>query len=397
MKPRAVHQVSVGYDYRGAPSPRILHVAQPTDGGVRRYLVAACADQIARGWQVVVACPEGPLAVDLDALGVPRRSWSATRSPGPSIVGETLALSRIVDDIAPDLVHLHSSKAGLVGRLVVRRHRPTIFQPHGWSWLAATSTVKRLTLRWERLASRWSTAIVCVGHDELAAGQDAGIRAPMRVVRNGVDRARFAVAGEAAKSRARRELDIPDDAALVVCAGRVTRQKGQDVLLAAWPSVRARCANAQLAIVGDGDMLAELRRHADSSIRFVPPTPDIARWLAAADVVTVPSRWEGLPLIALEAAAVGRGVVGTAVAGLTESVTPETGVLVAPESPDALADALARRLCEPSLAAAEGRAAATLAAQFDQRHTLEELAQLALALVGADGSMRAQSAEEALR
>src|SRR5882757_4520903 len=149
MKPRAVHQASVGYDYRGAPSPRILHVAQPTDGGVRRYLAAACADQIARGWQVVVACPDGPLAVDLDALGVPRRSWSATRSPGPSIVGETLALSRIVDDIAPDLVHLHSSKAGLVGRLVVRRQRPTIFQPHGWSWLAATSAVKTLTLRWE--------------------------------------------------------------------------------------------------------------------------------------------------------------------------------------------------------------------------------------------------------
>jgi glycosyltransferase involved in cell wall biosynthesis len=383
MKPSAVHQVPVGYDCQGVPNPRVLHVAQPTDGGVRRYLVAACLDQIARGWQVVVACPEGPLADDLDALGVPRRPWSATRSPGPSVVGESIALSRIISDVAPDLVHLHSSKAGLVGRLVVRRRQPTIFQPHGWSWLAATSTVKWLTLRWERLASRWSTAIVCVGHDELAAGRGAGIRAPMRVVRNGVDRVRFAVAGEAAKSRARLELDIPHDAALVVCAGRVTRQKGQDVLLAAWPSVRTQCANAQLVIVGDGDMLAELRRHADPSIRFVPPTSDIARWLAAADVVTVPSRWEGLPLIALEAAAVGRGVVGTAVAGLTESVTSATGVLVEPENPGALADALARRLREPALAAAEGWAAATLATQFDQRHTLEELAQLALVLVGA--------------
>jgi glycosyltransferase involved in cell wall biosynthesis len=382
MRPGVIGPAPVGEGRQKATSPRVLHVSQPTDGGVRRYLVAVCADQVARGWQVAVACPEGPLAVDLDALGIPRRSWPATRSPGPSIAGETLALSRIIHDVAPDLVHLHSSKAGLVGRLVIRRRRPTIFQPHGWSWLAATSTVKWLTTRWERVASRWSTAIVCVGHDELAAGRAAGIRAPMRVVRNGVDRARFPVAGEAGKSRARRELGIPENVALVVCAGRVTRQKGQDVLLAAWPSVRAQCANAQLAIVGDGELLAELRRRADSSVRFVPPTSDIAGWLAAADVVTVPSRWEGLPLIALEAAAVGRGVVGTAVAGLTECVTPATGALVAPENPRELANALARRLCNPSLAAAEGRAAALLATQFDQQRTLEVLAQLCLALVG---------------
>lgn len=361
--------------------PRILHVAQPTDGGIRQYLVDVCADQLARGWQVTVACPDGPLAADLSSRGVPRRSWPATRSPGPSTLRETLALWRIIYNVAPDVVHLHSSKAGLTGRIALRGgFRPTIFQPHGWSWLAVTGTVKWLTIRWERLAARWTTVVVCVGHDELTAGHDAGIHARMHVVRNGVDRARFAPAGEAEKRGARRELGIPPTAPLVVCAGRVTRQKGQDVLLTAWSSVRARCPTAQLAIVGDGDLLAELRRNACAGIRFVPPTADIRPWLAAADVVTVPSRWEGLPLIALEAAARGRAVVGTAVGGLSEIITPAVGCLVRPEDPTALAHALARRLTEPTLAAAEGRQAVALAARFDQRHTLDQLAHLTLAV-----------------
>jgi glycosyltransferase involved in cell wall biosynthesis len=361
--------------------PRVLHIAQPTDGGIRRYVVDVCADQVTRGWQVTVACPDGPLSADLNAVGVPWRSWPATRSPGLSTIRETLALWRITHSVAPDVVHLHSSKAGLTGRLALRGTLPpTIFQPHGWSWLAVTGKVKWLTVWWERLAARWTTAVVCVGYDEFTAGHDAGIRARMHVIYNGVDRVRFSPAGNSEKRAARRELGIRPTAPLVVCAGRVTRQKGQDVLLAAWPSVRAQCPTAQLAIVGNGDLLAVLRRNACASVRFVPSTADIRPWFAAADVVTVPSRWEGLPLIALEAAARGRSVVGTMVGGLTEIITPATGCLVPPEDPTALAHALARRLTDPTLVTGEGRQAVAVAARFDQRQTLDQLAQLTLAV-----------------
>ena len=365
-----------------APAPRVLHVTQAVDGGVRRYLAGVSADQVARGWPVTVACPAGTLAVELAALGVRWLPWSATRSPGPSTPGETVALARIVARVEPDVVHLHSSKAGLVGRLAVRGRRPTIFQPHGWSWLAVTGGVRRATLRWERWGARWATVVVCVGHDEATAGVDVGVEAPMRVVRNGVDRVRFAPVGDLGRRRARRELGESPTAPLVVCAGRVTRQKGQDTLLAAWPAVLARCPEARLAVVGDGDLLAELRATEPAGVRFVPPTENIAGWLAAADVVAVPSRWEGLPLIVLEAASTGRTVVGSAVDGLTESVTAETGALVPPDDAEALAEALAARLTQPALAAEEGRAAQRLAARFDQRDTLAELARLTNTLAG---------------
>jgi glycosyltransferase involved in cell wall biosynthesis len=379
---------TVGQATRDMPSggrierrPRILHIAQPTDGGVRRYIVDVCADQLARGWQVTVACPDGRLRADMSLLNIPWRSWSATRSPGLSSVGEILAVRRITHSVAPDVVHLHSSKAGFTGRLALRGALPPIiFQPHGWSWLAVTANVKWLTIGWERIAARWTTAVVCVGYDEFTAGHNAGIRARMQIIYNGVDRVRFSPAGDSEKRAARRELDIPPTAPLVVCAGRVTRQKGQDILLAAWPAVRARCPTAQLALVGDGDLLAVLRQNACSSVRFVRSTADIRPWLAAADVVTVPSRWEGLPLIALEAVASGRSVVGTMVGGLNEIITPVIGCLVPPENPRALAHALARRLTDLALAAAEGRQAVTVAARFDQRQTLDQLAQLTLAV-----------------
>ena len=71
-------------------------------------------------------------------------------------VGETQRLRRLISQVDPDVVHLHSAKAGLAGRLAVRGTRPTLFQPHGWSWLAARGATARGALAWERLAARWT-------------------------------------------------------------------------------------------------------------------------------------------------------------------------------------------------------------------------------------------------
>lgn len=353
----------------------VLHAAQPTDAGVARYVAAATVDQLTRGWRVVVACPSGgQLAAVLTAHGVPRLPWPATRSPGVDTVGETQRLRRLISQVDPDVVHLHSAKAGLAGRLAVRGARPTLFQPHGWSWLAARGATARGALTWERFAARWTDVCVCAGDGEAAHARHRGVGTRHAVVRNGVDLAHFAPAGEQARAAARDRLGIGQDVPLAVCLGRITRQKGQDVLVAAWPQVRQHCPAALLSIVGDGDLLPTLRAAAQPGVRFAPPVTDPRPWYAAADVVVLPSRWEGLSLTLLEALASGCSVVVSDIPGLAEAVTAGAGARVPAGDARAVGQALARRLTDPDRCAAEGRAAARAASAFDVRRTHEQLA-----------------------
>jgi len=281
-------------------------------------------------------------------------------------------LARLIEETAPEVVHLHSSKAGLAGRLAVRGRLPTLFQPHGWSWLAVRGAVAAATVRWERLATRWTDVIVCVGDGEAEQGRTNGVRGNYAVVRNGVDLDRFRPAREA-RTANRARLGIDPRARLAVCVGRVTRQKGQDVLLAAWPQISARCADAELCVVGDGDLLPTLWAQAPPGVRFCT-ADDVLPWYAAADVVVLPSRWEGLSLTLLEALASGRPVVATAIDGLAEALPHSSGALVRPEDPGALAAEVVRRFDDPALVQTESQAAARHAVKFDARRTFDHLA-----------------------
>ena len=78
-----------------------------------------------------------------EALGVKPIDWEAVQAPGVRVPGETRRLARIVDEVDPNIVHLHSSKAGLAGRLAVRGRRPTVFQPNGWSFEATDGLERR--------------------------------------------------------------------------------------------------------------------------------------------------------------------------------------------------------------------------------------------------------------
>jgi glycosyltransferase involved in cell wall biosynthesis len=360
---------------RSGSALNVLHVAQPGDGGVAGYVAAVSLDQAARGWNVAVACPDaGRLATDLANGGVPRLHWPAERAPGTRAVTEARRLGDLIDQRRPQVVHLHSSKAGLVGRLVVRRRLPTLFQPHGWSWLAVDGAMLGISLAWERMAARWTELFVCVGTGEAEQARSRGMGGRYTVVRNGVDLHRFRPADDDARAAARSRLGVGRNAPLAVCLGRVTRQKGQDVLISAWPRVRQMCPSAQLCVVGDGDLLPALRTRAGPGVGFAGAVTDVHGWLAAADVVVLPSRWEGLPLTALEALASGRSVIASAISGLAEVVTPGVGALVPPEDPELLARAVVCRLGNQSLARVEGVAGARHARRFDIRASFDSLA-----------------------
>ncbi|WP_419184387.1 glycosyltransferase [Streptomyces coelicoflavus] len=354
--------------------------------------------QLAAGLRVAVACPDGALADRLRALGADVRTWPATRSPGPALVPEVRRLVHVLEDVRPDLVHAHSAKAGLAGRLAVRGRIPTVFQPHAWSFEAVGGAAGLLALGWERWAARWAARTVCVSEAERLRGVRAGLRGPWTVVPNGIDLTRFdadapedapedpggpggsiAPADPTAPVGVRLRHGIGPHAPLVVCVGRLCRQKGQDLLLGAWESVLARVPGARLVLVGDGPDRARLAARAPASVRFTGAVVDAAVWYRAADLVVLPSRWEGMALAPLEAMACGRPVVVTDVDGAREGLPPALvpHCLVPPADPAALADTVTALLLDAPLRASFGRRGrAHVRSAHDVRHTAAAIATL---------------------
>ena len=165
----------------------------------------------------------------------------------------------------------------------------------------------------------------------------------IRVIPNGCDAAIFHPQDRGA---ARAALGIPEQARLVVYIGRLVPEKGLRELLDAMDMLAGTDPAVSLAMIGEGPMRAEL----EARIAAMPagrarlvgaqPPADVARWMAAADLVTLPSYSEGHPNVLVEAAACGRPVVATPVGGIPEVVDGATGILVPPRDAPALAGGL---------------------------------------------------------
>ncbi|MFE3638448.1 glycosyltransferase family 4 protein [Streptomyces sp. NPDC059168] len=371
-----------------APRPRVLHLAQPVDGGVARVVLDLARAQLASGARVTACCPGGALGSELRGTRAEFRPWRAARSPGPGLAGEVRRLARLIEEVRPELVHAHSAKAGLAARLAVRGRIPTVFQPHAWSFEAVGGVAAGLALCWERRGARWADRVVCVSEAERATGVRAGVHASYAVIPNGIDTSRFSPAPAAAAAAGVRAELLPDldpSAPLVVCVGRLCRQKGQDVLLRAWEQVRHAAPDARLVLVGDGPDRDALRARAHPSVRFTGAVADTVPWYRAADLVVLPSRWEGMALAPLEALACARPVVLTDVGGARESLPPALAprCLVPTADPGALAAAVTSLLADaPLRAALADRGRRHVLSTHDVRTTAERVADLYRELLG---------------
>ncbi|MBL1080597.1 glycosyltransferase [Streptomyces actinomycinicus] len=372
------------------PPPRVLHLAQPVDGGVARVVLDLTRAQLAAGVQVTAACPGGALAAGLRELGADVRDWRAGRSPGPALPGEVRRLAHLIAEVRPALVHAHSAKAGLAARLAVRGRVPTVFQPHAWSFEAVGGLTAAVALRWERWGARWADRVVCVSEAERTTGLRAGVHAAYAVIPNGIDTLRFAPAHPPAPRSA------DGTGPLVVCVGRLCRQKGQDVLLRAWQDVVGVLPRARLVLVGDGPDRATLEQRAHPSVEFAGAVDDVVPWYRAADLVVLPSRWEGMALAPLEALGCGRPVVLTDVDGARESLPAALAArcLVPPEDPVALAGTVVGLLSDPrSLAELGDRGRRHVLATHDVRLTAERVAALYRELLGRTPAAHTETAQ----
>jgi glycosyltransferase involved in cell wall biosynthesis len=329
------------------PAPTVLQVLpQLVTGGVERGTVDLAAALTAAGWRAVVASAGGQMAREIErAGGVHVNLPLAAKSPF-RIWRNAAALATVIARYDVDIVHARSRAPAWSALLAARRtgrHFVTTFH----NAYGARSALKRL---YNSVMARGERVIAI--SDFVARHVAAAYRVPperLRIVPRGVDVARFdpsRVSPERVIEQAR-HLGIRDDAAVVLLPGRLTRWKGQLVLLDAVS--RLGRDDLQCIILGSGReryrrelIAAASRLGLASACRIVEDSGDMpAAYLLADVVVSASTEPEGFGRVAVEAEAMGRPVVATAHGASLETVIPgETGWLVPPGDAAALAQAL---------------------------------------------------------
>ncbi len=329
---------------------RVLHVdPERAWGGGEVQVLALVSVLAARGHASTVAAhPEGPLALAAAAAGARIIPLGIANHFD---VRAALVLRRLAPGF--DVVHFHTARAhalaplsrGRGARLVVTRRMDYV--PAGGPYVRF-------------LYNRAVDAVIAISEGVRTALIRVGVRAErIRVVPSGID-ARALAAPPAARAAVRREWGLGDDEVAVVALGALEVRKGHAVLLAAAAGLASAAPRLRYVFCGEGRQqkaLAGAAAALDGAARLVGFRRDVAACLAAADIVALPSLQEGLGVAALEAMAASRPVVASRVGGLAEAVVhEETGLLVPPGDPPALAAALARLARDPDLRARLGAA-----------------------------------------
>lgn len=275
----------------------------------------------------------------------------------------------------PDVVHTHSSKAGVLGRwaAALAGVKVVVHSVHGFGFTPGQSPVVRgLFLGAEHLTSRVTDHFICVSRSNLAEGVRRGLfrRDRATLVRSGFDLAAFTT-GARDRAGLRRELGFAADAVVVATVSCLKPQKDPATLAGVIARVLEHHPETRFLVAGDGALRADLEARlaaarAGHAVRLLGWRDDIPRLLRAADLLLHTSRWEGLPRVLPQAMAAGLPVVATAVDGAPEVVRDgDTGFLAAPRDVDALAAAVSRLVAEPALRHRLGARAASRVAEFD--------------------------------
>ncbi len=345
---------------------KVLHILEATEGGTRRHLRDLLNTLPASEYQplLAVSCKRDTAfkqdLAEYRALGLKVLELDMCRAIAPwQDLCALLKIERFIRREKIAIVHAHSSKAGFLARVAATHCRvPVVYTPHCFPFLMTTS-------RWQRsiyyLLEKWvaasTSALLALSSEEVAAALRLGI-APAKIFRlqNGVAQTDFG------------GIVIRDSKTLKVgFFGRLTKQKGADLLLCAMREVVTHQPHVHLFLHGAGELEERLRRLAEKleiggSVTFAGAyqQADVVPLMREVDVLAIPSRWEGAPYVLLEAWQAGVPVAATSVGGLRDMLQHGVdGLCVATESVEALADALLQLLRDHNLRhhlAEQGRA-----------------------------------------
>lgn len=347
---------------------RIVQLTAPGRfGGLETVVQQLSAGLHRRGHEVCVLCrldtgvdpDQHPLVSALRRSGVDVQAFSL---PHRAYFTGWREITRRLRAFGADIVHTHGYHADVIGALAARAASvPRVSTAHGFT---GGGWKNRLFEALQRRSYRSAAAVIAVSEplaERLA--RDSRISRAVTCLPNAWARSTHRLAREAA----RRELGLSSDAVVVGWVGRMTREKGPDLAVAALDDPAA--AHLTLCMVGEGPMRAELSGSAaggpGARVVWAGAVPDAGRLFSAFDALLLSSRTEGTPMVLLEAMDAGVPIVATRVGGVPNVLGPEEAALAPPEDPAALRAALLTTLADDEKARQQAvRAAARLDEEF---------------------------------
>jgi glycosyltransferase involved in cell wall biosynthesis len=322
---------------------------------------------VCTGGAAEIADLAGELGVEVHAVPMHRRIDPLAD------VRAVLVLRRVLRRLRPDLLHAHTPKGGLVGMLAASLAAvpARCYTVHGLARDTRTGWRRALLIGSERLTCGLAHRVFCVSHSLRSELVEGGMCAPDKVEVlghgsvAGVDPDRFARSPDVERSvvDVRRSLRIPPGDRILGYLGRLTRDKGVVELAEAWPELARAHPTWHLLLVGEYDETDPVpgavrqRLSDDPRVHHVGWQPDVVPYLAAMDVLTLPTHREGFGLVLIEAAALGVPTVAGKVIGVVDAVVDgKTGLLVPPRDAAALRRTLDQVMADAGLRASLGAA-----------------------------------------
>lgn len=314
----------------------ILHIVQSA-GGVEKYLFMLFTNMRESNYNNVLVCSKDYNVDQFIGITSSIEVIDMKREINISDIIVVYKLLRLIKKYSPEIIYLHSSKAGATGRIAnMFMKKKCIYNPHGWSFNMGVSKRKILFYSIiEKILSSFCNKIVAISEFEKNSAIDRSIGkfSKILIIRNGIDIGSYEYQLDNSKIT-RSSIGISDESYIIGMVCRISHGKSPDIFLESAKMIKDFIPNAHFIIVGDGELRDEIsmlgkRLGLDKSLTITGWTDNTAQYVKLFDVAVLLSRWEGFGLVLSEYMIAKKPIIATNVGAIPEIIKDgETGLLV---------------------------------------------------------------------
>ena len=318
---------------------KVLHVTQATIGGALEYIKLFFSHIDTDEYELCLICPSyGPMRQEIEDMGITVYPIEMSREINlKADIKSFFELKKAIKHIKPDLVHLHSSKAGVLGKVASYLNKvPCIYNAHGWSFsINTTDKKKKIYSLIEKYTSLFCCKIVNISEYEYNLAKQYKIASDKKMItiHNGIDIEKYKK-NNYCKELILEELKIPQNSFIVGMVARISEQKDPIKFIEIAKRVCSEIEDAYFILVGDGELRDQvnkliLKYDLNDRVKITGWVNDVNKYISVFDIGILTSRWEGFGLVLTEYMAAKKPIIASNVGGIPELIEDNyNGILV---------------------------------------------------------------------